>query len=99
MQISGRSAGLVGADQKAIDQIRLEVRLGGAGDDQQLIDVGDDHVLPAADGAAEHAVARLDALDDPLVDCRRAGTARGRRPPRRAADRSRASCSSRRVAH
>ena len=56
MQISGRRPALVGADQKAIDQIRLEIRLGRAADDQQLIDVGDDDLLPAAAGAAEHAV-------------------------------------------
>ena len=33
----------------------------------ELIDVGDQHVLPAAAGAADDAVARLDAFDDAFV--------------------------------
>ena len=58
-------------DQKAIDQIGLQIGFGRAANDQQLIDVGDDNVLPAATGAAQHAMARLHALDDPLVPRRR----------------------------
>ena len=57
----------MGADQKAVDQIRLQVGFGGAGDDQQLIDIGDDDLLAAAGRAAEHRAARLDALDDAFV--------------------------------
>ena len=97
MQISGRSAALLGRDQKAVDQVRLEVRLGGAGDDHDLIDVGDQHVLPAAARAAEHAVPRLDSLDEAFVASGRENRP-SRRPRPRAADRSRASSSSRRVA-
>ena len=53
----------LGFDQEAVDQVRLERRLGGAGHDQQLIDVGHQHVLPAFAGAAEDGAAGLDPLD------------------------------------
>ena len=53
MQMIGRMPRLLGRDQKAIDEIRLQPRLGGAGDDDQLVDVGHEHVLPPAAGAAQ----------------------------------------------
>ena len=71
MQMIGSIRVRLGFDQKAVDQVRLESRLGGAGDDQQLIDVGDQHVLPAAALAAERAVPRLDPLDDSFGGRRR----------------------------
>ena len=36
----------LGFDEEAVDQVRLEVRLGGAGHDHELIDVGDEDLLP-----------------------------------------------------
>ncbi len=67
MQISGRSPVLSALIKKRSIRFGFRVRLGGAGDDQQLVDVGDEDVLPAAGGAAEHGLARLDPLDDALV--------------------------------
>src|SRR5690606_15286934 len=58
---------LLGGQQIAIDQRRFESRLGTAGHDQQVIDIGDNHMLAPAAGAAEHAVTRLDALDHSAV--------------------------------
>ena len=60
------------ADQKAIDQIRFQVGLGGAADDQHLVDVRDQEMLPPAAVAAEHAVPRLDPFDDAFACAGRA---------------------------
>ena len=60
------NAALLGRDKQAIDEIRLQARFGGARDDHELIDVRNEHMLPAAAGAADHAVPRFDALDDSL---------------------------------
>ena len=48
-------------------RLGFEPRLGGAHDDHELIDIGNQHVLPPAAGAADHAVAQLDALDDSVA--------------------------------
>ena len=86
---SGRAAARcrpVGAGQVAVDQVRLQVRLDQRHDDDDLIDVGDQDVLPAARGPRQHAVPRLDALDDALgvastlpEVCSPGATRRGRR--------------------
>ena len=62
----GRSPPCWRGRQVAVDQVRLQVRLDQRHDDDDLIDVGDQHVLPAARGPRQHAVPRLDALDHPL---------------------------------
>ena len=65
---------LLGRDQKAIDQVRLDPRFGGAGDDENLVDICDQDMLPAAARAGQHSAARLDSLDDPVartVDAKR----------------------------
>ena len=49
MQITGRTRPFSAVDQQAVDQVRLQPRFGGAGNDQQLVDVGHQHVLPPAD--------------------------------------------------
>ena len=43
-----RDPGLLGGDEEAVDQVRLEVRFGRAADHHELIDVDDDDVLAAA---------------------------------------------------
>ena len=56
----GPDAAFFGGHEHAVDQVRLQPRLGGAGDDQQLIDVGDEDLLAAADlrGRCTRAAAR-----------------------------------------
>ena len=56
-----------GGDQQTIDQMGLQPRLGGAGNDGQLIDVGDQDLLPPSHRAADAALPRLDPLNDPLT--------------------------------
>ena len=58
--------GFLGRHQQAVDEVGLKRRLGGAGDDEQLVHIGHDDVFPAASGPAEHSPARLDAEDQPL---------------------------------
>ena len=77
----------LGFDQEAIDQVGLEIRLGGAGHDDELIDVGDQNLLPRFAAAAEDVLPRLDPLDE-RVACRLpGGDRRCRRRRRRAAGR------------
>src|SRR5438045_570101 len=52
----------------AVDEVRLEIRLNQRHDDDELIDVRDQHVLAPPAGAREHAVPRFDALDDALLN-------------------------------
>ena len=66
MQMTGRMPPFSAVTSKRSMRFGFKPRLGRAGDDDELIDVGDEHVLPAAAGAADDAVPRLDALDDPL---------------------------------
>src|SRR5262245_56699309 len=61
------NAPLGGAGQIAVDQVGLQIGLGKGDDDDDLIDVGDEHMFPAARGAFEHAVTGLDALDEPFI--------------------------------
>ena len=63
----GPDPGLFGRDQHAVDQVRFEHRFGSAADNQQLVDVGDDHLLAPATRAAEDAVAGLNTFDDPFL--------------------------------
>ncbi len=63
----GANAALLGGDEQAVDQVRLHSRLGRARDDDKLIDVGDQHVLPTAASAANDAVAWFDPFDDPFA--------------------------------
>ena len=85
MQTSGLTLPLFGGDQQPVDQVRLQPRLGRAGDDQQLVDVGDRDVPPAADRAADRAPPRLDPLDGPSSWSRPPdGNEPGRRPRPRA---------------
>src|SRR5438128_503083 len=58
---------LGGADQVAINQMRLDVRFDQRHDDDHLIDIGDDDVFPAARGASQQAMPRVDALDESFV--------------------------------
>jgi hypothetical protein len=58
---------LLCCDKQPVDEVRLQPGLGGTGDDHHLIDIGDDHVLPVADRAAQRGVPRLDPHDDPLA--------------------------------
>src|SRR6266851_4727036 len=68
VQTNDRSnSALGGTDEIAVDQVRLEVRLNQRHDDNDLIDVGDNNVLPATGGAGQEAVPRLDSLDESLV--------------------------------
>ena len=48
-------------------RLGFRLRLGGAGDDQQLIDVGDENLLPAFAHAAENVLSRLDLLDQRIA--------------------------------
>ncbi len=59
------SSGLA-ADEEAIDQRRLERRIGGGGDNNRLIDIGgDDQVRVPSLPAGESRAAGFDPLDDP----------------------------------
>ena len=62
---------LAGAGEIAVDQVRLQVGLDERHDDDDLIDVGDEDMLPAARGARQNAVPRLDAFDEAFVVERR----------------------------
>ena len=53
-------------DQHPVDEVRLEGRFSGARDDNHLVDVGHQHVLPLAAGAAEDAAPRFDPLDEAI---------------------------------
>ena len=61
-----RDLALLGAGQIAVDEVRLEVRLNDGHDDDDLIHIGDDDVLPAARRARQHAVPRFDPFDEPF---------------------------------
>src|SRR6266436_9635823 len=68
VQTNDRSnSALGGTDEIAVDQVRLEVRLNQRHDDNDLIDVGDNNVLPATGGAGQEAVPRFDSLDESLI--------------------------------
>src|SRR5262249_36497573 len=58
---------LLRGHKESVDQIRLEIGLGRAGNNEHLIDVGDDDMLPAAASAREDAAARLDSLDEAIA--------------------------------
>ena len=60
-------AALLSSDQQTVDQVRFQSGLGGAGDDQHLVDVRDDDVLAPAAGTAETPTPRLHSLDDSLI--------------------------------
>ena len=57
---------LFGGNQDAVDQIRLQPRLGGTGDDEDLVDVGYDDVLAASTCTADAPSTWLDTFDDPF---------------------------------
>ena len=61
--------------------MRLDVRLDQRHDDDHLIDVGDDDVLPAAGGAGQQAMPRLDPLDDAFTPETLFALTRARRTP------------------
>jgi hypothetical protein len=61
---------LLGDGEVAIDQVRLQVRLDQRDDDDELIDVGDEHVLAAAGGTRQDPATRLDSLNEPLAVAR-----------------------------
>ncbi len=67
MQTSGRTPPFSAATSKRSIRLRLQARLGGAGNDGQLIDVGDQDLLPPANRPADAALPRLDPLDDSLL--------------------------------
>ena len=48
-----RDAALLGTGQVAVDQVRLQLRLDQGHDDHDLVDVGDQDVLPAARGTGQ----------------------------------------------
>ena len=82
----GANAALRGAGEVTVDQVRLQFRLDQRHDDHDLIDVGDQDVLPAARGPRQQPVPRLDALDHTfqsagffVAHLSRGGTRRGRR--------------------
>ena len=75
-----RDAALLGAGEVAVDQVRLQVRLDQRHDDDDLIDVGDQDVLPPREAAGQHAVPRLDALDHAFVASWRAACTQTRSP-------------------
>src|SRR5262245_38911976 len=62
----------LGFDQKAINQIRFQFWLGGAGYDQQLIDIRHEDLLPAFAHAAEDVTPRFDPLDQTVIPSLRA---------------------------
>ena len=63
----------------AIDEVRLQIGFDERHDDDELIDVGDQHVFAFSRGAGQNAVPRLDALDHAFAVARVRGTRRDRR--------------------
>ena len=45
----------------------LDPRFGGAGDNQNLVDVGHQDMLPAAARSSQHAAPRFDPFDNPIA--------------------------------
>jgi hypothetical protein len=57
----------LGTDQITIDQLRLKVRICGSAHNQDLIDVGDQHMLTSLTASRQNSVARFNTFDHSLT--------------------------------
>ena len=60
------NASLICGDEQAVDQVGFNARFGSARNDNELVDIGHQHVLPATARAAHNTTAWFHAFDDPF---------------------------------